>query len=93
MRPLRLEMEGFGAYRDHTVVDFTDVDLFALSGPTGAGKSTIIDAICVALYGAVPRYDDLRTIAPIISQGMNQATVRLTGPQALADDLKILLKG
>lgn len=78
MRPVRLEMKGFGAYRDDTVVDFTDVDLFALSGPTGAGKSTIIDAICVALYGSVPRYDDLRMIAPIISQGMNQATIRLT---------------
>jgi exonuclease SbcC len=78
MRPLRVEMKGFGPYRDLTEVDFTDVELFALSGPTGAGKSTIIDAICVALYGSVPRYDDDRLIEPVISQGLNEARLRVT---------------
>ncbi|GAA4898310.1 exonuclease SbcC [Stackebrandtia albiflava] len=56
MRPLRLEMEGFGTFSRHTVVDFTDADFFALVGPTGAGKSTVMDAICFALYGRVPRW-------------------------------------
>jgi exonuclease SbcC len=70
-------MEGFGAYRDRTEVDFDGVDLFALTGPTGAGKSTVVDAICMALYGSVPRYDDQRLIAPAISQGLAEATVYL----------------
>ena len=77
MRPVKLVMEGFGAYRDRTEVDFDGVELFALTGPTGAGKSTVVDAICMALYGSVPRYDDQRLIAPAISQGLNEATVYL----------------
>ncbi len=39
MRPIRLELEGFTAFRDRTVVDFDGADLFALCGPTGAGKT------------------------------------------------------
>lgn len=56
MRPLRLMMEGFGSYRERTEVDLSDVNFFALTGPTGAGKSTVIDALCFALYGTVPRW-------------------------------------
>ena len=67
MRPVRLVMQGFGAYRDRTEVDFEGADLFALTGPTGAGKSTVVDAICMALYGSVPRYDNKALIAPAIS--------------------------
>ncbi|MEY2570188.1 MAG: repair protein SbcC/Rad50, partial [Acidimicrobiaceae bacterium] len=77
MRPRRLELEGFGAFRDRTEVDFDGVELFALSGPTGSGKSTVIDAICFALYGSIPRYDDRRLVAPAISQGLPEAKVRL----------------
>jgi len=47
-------MQGFTVFREPTTVDFTDVDFFALVGPTGSGKSTILDAICFALYGTVP---------------------------------------
>lgn len=56
MRPLRLDMEGFGTFSKPTTVDFTGADFFALIGPTGAGKSTVLDAICFALYGRVPRW-------------------------------------
>tara|TARA_B100000029_G_scaffold488677_1_gene545508 strand:+ start:7233 stop:10100 length:2868 start_codon:yes stop_codon:yes gene_type:complete len=57
MRPLLLEVEGFSSFRNKTVVDFKDANLFALTGSTGAGKSSLLDAICFALYGSVPRYD------------------------------------
>ncbi|WP_062377074.1 AAA family ATPase [Demequina pelophila] len=60
MRILRLEIEGFGPYRDAQTIDFTAFEqegLFAITGRTGAGKSTILDAICFALYDKVPRYD------------------------------------
>lgn len=75
MRPERLELEGFGAYRSATVVDFVGAELFALTGPTGAGKSTVIDAVCFALYGNVPRLADERAVAPVISQGGLEARV------------------
>ncbi len=41
-------------FRDPTTVDLQDVDFFALVGPTGSGKSTVLDSICFALYGTVP---------------------------------------
>ncbi|CAN5890317.1 hypothetical protein BH23ACT5_BH23ACT5_03300 [soil metagenome] len=76
MKPERLEMEGFAAYRTKTAVDFAGLDLFALTGPTGAGKSSVIDAITFALYGVVTRYD-LKSVAPVVSLGASQARVRL----------------
>jgi exonuclease SbcC len=77
MRPRRLEVEGFTAFRGPTVVDFTGADLFALVGPTGAGKTSVIDALTFALYGSVPRLDDRRAVAPVISQNLTEARVRL----------------
>jgi DNA repair protein SbcC/Rad50 len=77
MRPVRLEVEGFGAFSARTVVDFDGADLFAFTGPTGAGKSTLVDAMVFALYGSVPRYGDRRLVAPAISQGAAEARVRL----------------
>jgi exonuclease SbcC len=77
MRPVRLEVEGFTAFRSPTVVDFAGADLFALVGPTGAGKTSIIDALTFALYGSVPRLDDRRAVAPVISQNLTEARIRL----------------
>lgn len=77
MRPLKLELEGFTSFREATCVDFTDADLFVLSGPMGAGKSSIIDAIGFALYGSVARFQNRSLVAPVISQGLNEARVRL----------------
>jgi DNA repair exonuclease SbcCD ATPase subunit len=56
MLPCLLRMESFGSFRRPTEIDFTETDFFALVGPTGAGKSTVIDGICFALYGTVPRW-------------------------------------
>jgi len=85
MRPVLLQMHGFASFREPTTIDFTDADYFALVGPTGSGKSSIIDAIGFALYGSIPRYDDRRLVAPIISQGRVEARVGLDF--ALGDDL------
>ncbi|MDP9405692.1 MAG: SMC family ATPase, partial [Actinomycetota bacterium] len=75
MRPQRLELHGFTAFRQPVTVDFAGADLFALTGPTGAGKSSLIDAMCFALYGSVPRLDR-RTVAPVIATGLVEARVR-----------------
>ena len=75
MRPLRLTMKGFGAFREHTEIDFSDIDLMALVGATGSGKSTVIDAMSFALYGNVARYDDNREVAAAINQTSNEARV------------------
>ncbi len=76
MRPVQLVVEGFAAFRDRVEIDFTGTDFFALVGPTGSGKSTVLDAIGFALYGSVPRYDREGLVAPVITQGANEARVR-----------------
>ena len=78
MRLVRLEITGFGAFRDSTDLDFTDADFFALVGPTGSGKSTVIDAVCFALYGSVPRYEDQRINRYVVTLGASEARVSLT---------------
>lgn len=76
MRPVRIEVEGFSAYREAVAVDFTDTDFFSLTGPTGAGKSSLIDAMIFALFGRVPRLGG-NAVAPAISAGADRARVRL----------------
>src|SRR6476646_6694371 len=77
MRPLRLDMDGFAAFREPTTVDFTDADYFVLVGPTGSGKSTIIDAMIFALYGSVPRWSDRRAVMYALAPTAVRGTVRL----------------
>jgi DNA repair protein SbcC/Rad50 len=53
----RLEIEAFGPFAGVQAIDFDQLSaqgLFLLNGPTGAGKTSVLDAICFALYGSVP---------------------------------------
>ena len=57
MRLHHLEIQAFGPFADRQTVDFDALSgqgLFLLNGPTGAGKSSVLDAVCFALYGSVP---------------------------------------
>ena len=60
MKILELRFKNLNSLSGEWFIDFTHPEyisngIFALTGPTGAGKSTILDAICLALYGATPR--------------------------------------
>ncbi|WP_104118033.1 AAA family ATPase [Arthrobacter sp. B1805] len=73
MRLHHLEIQAFGPFADRQVVDFDALSsqgLFLLNGPTGAGKSSVLDAVCFALYGSVP--------------GARQAAKRLRSDHAAA---------
>ncbi|WP_276356357.1 AAA family ATPase [Cohnella caldifontis] len=75
MRPIRLTMTAFGPYKDREVIDFTELGghrLFLVSGNTGAGKTSIFDAICFALYGE--------------ASGEDRSDVRLLRSQFASDD-------
>lgn len=58
MRPIRLEISGLNSYIEKQVVDFSELTsrgLFGIFGKTGSGKSTILDAITIAMYGNISR--------------------------------------
>ncbi|MFN8639573.1 MAG: SMC family ATPase, partial [Dehalococcoidia bacterium] len=74
MKPLRLELRGFTAFRRPAVVDFTGRTLFAITGPTGAGKSSLLDAMTWALYGQVPRVG--RSTHQLVTHGEKAMSVR-----------------
>ncbi|HEX2946646.1 MAG TPA: AAA family ATPase [Clostridia bacterium] len=61
MRPKLLEIEGLQSFTDKQIIDFEtlgETGLFGIFGPTGSGKSTILDAITFALYGRVKRAEN-----------------------------------
>ncbi|EAA0416351.1 SMC family ATPase [Listeria monocytogenes] len=60
MRPIKLTMQAFGAYVKKEVIDFEKLgteQIFVISGKTGAGKSTIFDAISFAIFGKANTFD------------------------------------
>lgn len=77
MRPLRLDVEGYGTFRDPVSLNFSDTDFFALVGPTGSGKTTVIDAICFALYGSAPRWPRSDQISMALAPSTSHARVTL----------------
>lgn len=60
MKPISLIIAGLHSFRKAQHIDFqqvSDAGVFGIFGPTGSGKSTILDAITLALYGRVERSD------------------------------------
>ena len=80
MRPLRLELRGFTSFRNPVTVDFTGKHLFAITGPTGAGKSSLLDAMTWALYGQAPR----------VGRETSQLVNPDTGSMAVKLDFRVL---
>ena len=77
MRPIMLDLHGFASFRDEAHVDFGDADFFALVGPTGSGKSTVIDAMTFALYGSVPRWGRKGMVSLALAPTVARGTVKL----------------
>ncbi|MDT7910830.1 MAG: SMC family ATPase [Thermocrinis sp.] len=78
MRPIRLELENFTIFRGRHSVDFSGLRFFIIQGRTGAGKTSLIDAMCYALFGKVPRHGDRRDLHEhLISKGTDHMRVFL----------------
>ncbi|MFN5749983.1 MAG: AAA family ATPase, partial [Pseudanabaena sp.] len=73
MRPIELIVEGFTSFRTRQVLDFTSLDLFAITGATGAGKTSLLDAITFALYDKVANKPN--SSKELVSQGATQLKV------------------
>lgn len=76
MRPLSLEIQGLTSFREPQEVDLSEFDLFVITGPTGAGKSSILDAMTFALFGKVARVSS-HELRDLISHGSADMRVRL----------------
>ena len=74
LKPRRLVIHGLRSYRDRTEIDFSEASLFAIVGDTGAGKSSILEAIVFALYSAATW---TRQAGDLISDGMRTMTVEM----------------
>ncbi len=75
MRPLELYLEGFTSFRGEQRLDFSELDLFAITGATGAGKSSLLDAMTYALYGTTTRTG--KQVSELVSQGSKNLKVQL----------------
>lgn len=75
MRPVKLLLEGFTSFPKRVEIDFRELELFAITGPTGAGKTSILDAMLYALYGCTPRVGE-REIGRLISLGQSSVKVQ-----------------
>jgi len=78
MVPISLKIEGFLSYRERQEIDFRNVlktRVFLIQGPTGAGKSSILDAIIFAIYGKIPRFGKEDKKELFINQARDRATV------------------
>lgn len=88
MKILKIEFKNINSLEGEHCIDFTqkpfeDNSLFAITGPTGSGKSTILDVISLALYNKIPRLDsisksNIEKTGSILTKGKKEAMAAVT---------------
>src|SRR5262245_21451536 len=81
MRPLKLQITGLNSFRQTQSIDFEPLladGLFGIFGPTGSGKSTILNAITLALYGKAKRSGDSNSPSDIVNMREKGCSISFT---------------
>lgn len=73
MRPISLKIEGFTSFKNEVDIDFSQLEVFAITGDNGAGKSSILEAMLFALYGKTHRLGKEKK--DLVSLGSDKAAV------------------
>ena len=79
MKPICLEIMGLNSFHEPQVIDFerlSETGVFGIFGPTGSGKSSILDALTLALYGTVERASN--NTQGILNHAAQQLGVKFT---------------
>lgn len=98
MKILAIRIRNLASLEGNIEIDFTkeplhSAGIFAITGVTGAGKSTILDALCLALYAKTPRYEQANAKVEVQGAGISQNDARgilQTAPQMLMQKLNLL---
>ena len=92
MQLLKLSLQNINSFREKVEIDFesaplNDASLFAITGATGAGKTTLFDCLCVALYNRTPRLSSIKSQNPgnLLSQGRTEGFAEIL---FCADDVR-----
>ena len=83
MKILKIELENLNSLRGRWTINLSDEiyesnGIFAITGPTGAGKTTIFDAVCLALYGQTPRLGKISGQNEIMSRRTKECYAKVT---------------
>ena len=90
MKILAIRIKNLASLEGNTEIDFTteplcSAGIFAITGPTGAGKSTILDALWLALYAKTPRYLEAKE-SGIDVQDVGGSTINQSDPRGILRD-------
>lgn len=94
MEPIRLDIEGLHSFREPQTIDLAalaDSGLFGIFGPTGSGKSTILDAMTIALYGKAERNGRLGHTVNQVGGRRRRPVSTLSGGETFTTSLAMAL--
>ena len=80
MRPIKLEIEGFQSFKERQIIDFEklcECGIFGIFGETGSGKSSILDAIILALYDEIPKEKELPSESEGLKNFLNNSSDKM----------------
>ena len=80
MRPIKLEIEGFQSFKERQSIDFEklcECGIFGIFGETGSGKSSILDAIILALYDEIPKEKELPSESEGLKNFLNNSSDKM----------------